>query len=130
MTTKKHDPQHTPGPWIWTTDNAGPENEWGCSTRGPVDMDAYECTGFCNNPELYGADGEPVISAGGGEYCPVRGATKAQLAANARLLAAAPELLHALTELRAQSTIERDWEALQQAMAKADAAIAKAKGEA
>lgn len=82
--------KHTPGPWTWTTDSAGPEDEYGCKTRGPVDMDTFESTGYSNNPELYAGD-VCILSGGSGEYNPL-GSTSA----DAHLIAAAPEMYEAL----------------------------------
>jgi type II secretory pathway component GspD/PulD (secretin) len=55
--------------------------------------------GYGGNPELYSSDGNPVVSAGEGEYTPVKGETHEQMVANALLIAAAPKLLWALQEL-------------------------------
>jgi hypothetical protein len=90
--------KHTPGPWNWTTASSGPEDEYGCSTRGPVDMGTFKAKGYYDNPELYAANGEQIVSAGSGEYTPVFGATDEERAANARLIAAAPDLLAALED--------------------------------
>ena len=91
--------QHTPGPWIWTADGLGPEDEYGCRARGPVDVGAFVSTGYCGNPILVGADGEDIVSGGGGEYTPYHGPDRATEVANARLIAAAPDLLRVLRRL-------------------------------
>lgn len=91
----------TKGPWVWTSDEAGPADEYGTGTRGAIDLTAFEPSGtYLGNPELYPAppwdsDTEPVLSAGGGEYSPLRG-DAATRAANGALIAAAPLLYGAV----------------------------------
>lgn len=77
-------PQHTPGPWRWTA--------------GGVDVDplTYDAPGYYNNLELKGPDDVDIVSAGGGEYNPLKGESCDIRAANGRLIAAAPELLRAV----------------------------------
>ena len=94
--------KHTAGPWAWTTDDSGPEDEYGCQTRGPVDMDTFKSKGYCNNPELYAGE-VCILSGGGGEYNPLRSTP-----ADARLIAAAPDLLDALKKLTDDEPIEDD----------------------
>jgi hypothetical protein len=73
----------TPGPWVWTN---GSE---------PIDISTYESPGYYNNPELRGANDEMVV--GCDEYWIVGPCLdEAQMVANARLIAAAPDLLKAL----------------------------------
>lgn len=94
--------KHTPGPWVWTADDAGPRDEYGCTTRGPIDMRTFKARGYYGNPELYAGD-KQVISAGCGEYNPVYCDDREESAANAALIAAAPDLLEAargLTPIR------------------------------
>lgn len=86
MTTK-----HTPGPWYFAVDDAGPENEWGNRERAPVDPATYEAPGCYNNIGLDGADGQPIIQCS--EYDVFYGATPEERAANICLIAAAPDLL-------------------------------------
>ena len=57
---------HTPGPWVWTAGNAGPDDEYGCSTRGPINLATHKSPGYLDNPELYSGD-VAIISAGAGE---------------------------------------------------------------
>lgn len=88
--------KHTPGPWHWVSAYAGKEDEYGCATPGPIDVSTFKSSGYSGNPELVGADGETVVSGGCGEYVPYYGKTNEQKVANARLIAAAPDLLEAL----------------------------------
>lgn len=74
--------QHTPGPWIWMVNDE------------PVNPETYEAPGNYDNKELFGADKNPVVSCG--EYDVVLNP------ADARLMAAAPELLAALRDLTDQ----------------------------
>jgi len=124
--------QHTPGPWIWTADGLGPEDEYGCRARGPVDVGAFVSTGYCGNPILVGADGEDIVSGGGGEYTPYHGPDRATEVANARLIAAAPDLLETLSHVLARLDLEPP-ESVFPCSAMREtirAAIAKATGEA
>lgn len=79
-------------PWIWTSSNAGPEDEYGCTTRGPIDLATFESSGYIGNPELYAGD-DCVLSAGCGEYSPIHGETREIRAARGRLIAKAPDML-------------------------------------
>ena len=74
----------TPGPWTWT------------DGRGPVDISTYASEGYCNNPQLVGGPmNEDVI--GCNEYWIIGPLMdEAQMRANARLIAAAPEMAEAL----------------------------------
>ena len=79
-------------PWIWTSSNAGPEDEYGCTTRGPIDLATFESSGYFGNPELYEGD-DCVLSSGCGEYNPLYGETREIRAARGRLIAKAPDML-------------------------------------
>lgn len=80
--------KHTPGPWRWE------------SGEKPIDIATFSNPfTYCDNPTLVGQGGE-VLSCGG-EYDMIRPYlldNKEQYIANARLIAAAPELLAALEE--------------------------------
>lgn len=82
------DKKHTPGPWRWTDG----END--------IDISTYESPGYFDNPVLKGL-GNAYESAviGCGEYDILYGKDEEQRIANARLIAAAPDLLEALQEL-------------------------------
>lgn len=84
---------HTPGPWKWICSDAGPVDEYGCSTPAEIDPTAFKSKGYYANPELIGNNESPVITAGAGEYCPFRNG------ADALLIAAAPDLLEALQSI-------------------------------
>lgn len=101
---------HTPGPWTWKAD----EQE--------VDPRTYKSPGYCDNLELYGGNGRVVISAGGGEYNPLRSSVD-----DGALIAAAPELLEQL-RLAQRMLLQTDWRLEEGHMAEIDAAIAKAEG--
>jgi hypothetical protein len=97
---------HTPGLWQWRIASGGPPDEDGFSTPSAVDWQTWRSVGFYDNPELVApqsldAYGEPVrvLSAGGGEYTPVQGNSDEERNANARLIAAAPELVAMVAEL-------------------------------
>lgn len=122
--------KHTLGPWVWTTNHSGPPDEYGCSTRGPVDLATFEPQGYVGNPELYAGE-QCIISAGSGEYNPIDGASPEEELANAHLIAAAPDLLAALTEAMGYlSSFENNADPTADAMVdRCRAAIAKAKGE-
>jgi len=94
---------HTPGPWHHV--------EWDCDPR--VNDDGNHYWGI-----------KPLKFHGGAEYLEASGW---MTEANARLLAAAPELLSALQGLRGWMPPAGD-EAIDAAMRNADAAILKATG--
>lgn len=94
--------QHTPGPWI--ADNSRMLTSINAGNKKHIAMVNYfQC-------------GKPEFDVCGEEH-----------EANARLIAAAPELLEAVNELMADA--EDTGEFSYSAMSKARAAIAKAKGE-
>lgn len=110
-------PKHTPGPWRW-------EHEWKEDQYSPMDDG---CMGILEPGVLYyGMDGSESI------YCPNE--------ADARLIAAAPELLEACYEMKQynMSILNRRMEGpyandgyckeLQRQLKILDAAIAKAEG--
>lgn len=117
---------HTPGPWTWTAYDAGPEDEYGCATRGPIDPATFKSKGYYANPELVGPNEARILSGGGGEYMPYDNP------ADARLIAAAPDTLSALrvcagivdSFLNGQGAVTVD--EMNAALMRADAAIAKA----
>lgn len=77
----------------------GPKDDDSYALKGPVDWGIWESKGYYDNPELMGGDGESaIVSGGGGEYCPVGGATPKERAANAQLIAAAPTMAQLLQE--------------------------------
>jgi hypothetical protein len=97
-------PAHTPGPWILS------ESDSAASSFGIAD-----------------ANGSSIASVGDGRH---DGAPE-ESAANARLIAAAPDLLDAcmtLAEVASDSVELGDWPELIKAIEQADAAIAKADG--
>lgn len=98
--------KHTPGPWVWYRKLSGSENSRGFGI-------AQEGKRFAI-VDVYPLDEDGVA----GE-------------ANARLMAAAPELLEALEEVVAEATAyeARHGEMRRPWVRKARAAIAKAKGE-
>lgn len=114
---------HTPGPWKWTSDNAGPDDEYGCPTVVEIDPHKFKSTGYASNPVLIGANGLHVIHAGCGEYTPYDNTS------DAVLIAAAPELLAALEVCVKQcADYENMTEECAAAFRNARSAIAKAKG--
>lgn len=73
---------HTPGPWTWTAPYGATLMFTGCRVNeGPI---------------LVGGDNTEVLNANSGEYSPVDNED------NARLIAAAPDLLEACKELMAR----------------------------
>lgn len=121
---------HTPGPWTWMRDNYDNNDEF---ILEPLNVDVFVPDGYINNPRLIGDDGDVVVSAGDGEYTPYHGKTRDVQVANARLIAAAPELLQALAGLVAAKdsvTMGQERELYAEWLPKARAAIAKATGEA
>jgi hypothetical protein len=102
MTKKKT--QHTPGPWSAATMKGG---------RPLV------------RPKVSDFDTQPIATVEGGYS-----QSQVVLNANARLIAAAPDLLDALRELRERcGSAVRDAGKFLAALDRADAAIAKATGE-
>lgn len=81
--------KHTPGPWRWTANYEPAELE--------IDIGTYESPGYWGNPTLMAGD---VCVVGCDEYW-ILGGDKYDPdgRANARLIAAAPDLLEALKEL-------------------------------
>jgi hypothetical protein len=71
--------QHTPGPWVWTSDEK------------PIDLRTWESPGYYDNPILMGPNGEDI--AGNGEYN-----TLSDNMADNYLIAAAPAMLEALKD--------------------------------
>ena len=117
---------HAPAPWVWTSDDAGPEDEYGYRTIGPIDLRTFKSKGYVANPILRDANGEAIVDAGSGEYTPIHGTTPEECAANGFLIAAAPDLLATLEAIceawrtddpLMSAAVQRGWEA-----------IAKAKG--
>lgn len=112
MTTK-----HTPGPWRLVETDEGHEIHFGSRITSPGRFRAqhrpveYEHSLFPDESQYY-----------------------AEAVANARLIAAAPDLLEALEALVAEQNgpplLGRHEASWREAMAKAEAAIAKAKGAA
>jgi len=98
--------QHTPGPWEWTPD--------------------FETVDGRETWSLVNADGWGILSCDGVENSP-QVATSIH---DARLIAAAPDLLAALVEIR-QVARDNDTHSHRMRISMlADAAIAKAKGQA
>lgn len=103
--------QHTKGPWLTTNSNA------------VVSTSNNTIAIPCNR------NGEQVAIAG----VLSSSVSRSEARANARLIAAAPELLAALEALRQVAVWDDDYttrEEMEKVFALADAAIAKAKGEA
>jgi hypothetical protein len=109
--------QHTPGPWIFGVRDFDDE----CKRvfiEKPFD---YKGPGFFDNPGIFGADGTEVV--GCDEYLIFNSPE------DARLIAAAPDLLEALKDIVGfwDSIVPTD--AVNQMHINARAAIAKATGE-
>ena len=95
--------EHTPGPWEFSYLND--------TERPGIEADRFSVV-------IFGVRAE--------DDCGIHGRTEKEEIANARLIAAAPELLEALERLRdAEKAPRSEWIA---ALANADSAIAKAKG--
>ena len=111
--------KHTPGPWTFGIEKLDDDTLKRRVSEQPFD---YRGPGFYDNPSIYGADGEEVV--GCDEYYVFSGP------ADARLIAAAPELLEALRALMWRlddhfgHRLDHDW--MEQENARA--AIAKAEG--
>jgi hypothetical protein len=108
---------HSPLPWTWQASNAGPEDQYGCSTYGPIDPLTFKSTSYCWNPELMDANGEAVLSAGSGEYTPYRNATDAVFIAKAcnlhdDLVEALAACCVSLRTFRNVPKDEQDWTSL------------------
>lgn len=93
-------PRFTPGPWRWAV------KEWDRDKDAyywrDVDPATFKSTGYSGNPQLVGSNAGfndldvvsvgVVVSAGDGEYYPLKGDTDVERAANGTLIAAAPLL--------------------------------------
>jgi hypothetical protein len=107
--------QHTPGPWIFGVRNYDDECKLGFIEK-PFD---YKGPGFFDNPAIFGADNTEVV--GCDEYLIFSSPE------NARLIAAAPELLEALKVAR--HMIVEDGTPIGWSVSRLDEVIAKATGE-
>lgn len=111
MSTEETKAKHTPSPWLISKNDstfiyALTESRWR-ARGGPLMVNRFSCRLEGGNPESASAE---------------------EMAANARLIAAAPDLLFALERILADLPTNRDW--LDPAVEKfARAAVAKAKGE-
>ncbi len=76
---------HTPAPWRWTANDK------------PIDIATYKSTGFHGNAELRSMDGTGIIECD--EYDVIGPDCGEERIANARLIAAAPDLLAALMDI-------------------------------
>ena len=107
--------KHTPGPWTFGLCEFSEDLLEFRVSEKPFD---YRGPGYYDNPSIYGADGKEVV--GCDEYYAFSGP------ANARLIAAAPELLEALRDYVGGCT---DDDCLMgETCRNARAAIAKAEG--
>ena len=111
--------KHTPGPWRWTANYEPAELE--------IDIGTYESPGYWGNPTLMAGD---VCVVGCDEYW-ILGGDKYDPdgRANARLIAAAPDLLAALKV--AEKAMQADISGIDigASFEQIRAAIAKATGE-
>lgn len=73
--------KYTPGPWTWTKPDKWPNHEEHEVWLGSIDHESGTICDFGHNAQYYPSQGEPPNEA------------------NARLIAAAPELLEALQAL-------------------------------
>jgi hypothetical protein len=121
---------HTPGPWLLASDAQGP-----CMVMHPT----LRGVAIANLGEAFvPANGYHSPTTSAGEPCaeaPTRVTHHGERVANARLVAAAPDLLAALREVVAVAsapteTAERDRHDLNECFYLARAAIAKAEGRA
>lgn len=105
---------HTPGPWWPSKDSAG---VWGVRTIRSLDY-----------PDEVGGEWGAYVCMGIGDHTSDR--TRGNEEANARLIAAAPDLLEALRDLMGWIPGEAHWhtKAPSEALERARAAIAKATG--
>jgi hypothetical protein len=103
--------KHTPGPWDWFTD------------APPLTTDL---TSKARTPGAR-VQARYLVGANGQGFAHTVGLPHEQDEANARLIAAAPELLEALQMMRDPGRLE-DSAWYREALDKADAAIAKATG--
>ena len=92
--------KHTPGPWEITEDDYGDEHWFGGDGNGQIQVNEWVNGGCKKHPEMWG-----------------------KLQAEARLIAAAPEMLEALKDAVRDSESPGQW------LDEARAAIAKATGE-
>jgi hypothetical protein len=102
---------HTPGPWGWT------------DGEKPIDIATYESPGFYQNPQLRSESGEDIV--GCDEYWTIGPmGNDEEVVANARLIAAAPDMLAALNAVVGASET-----GFPEALQSARDAIKKARGE-
>lgn len=110
--------QHTPGPWIWT------------DGVKPIDIKAYQSPGHYDNPTLFGGPDLDTWVVGDGEYWAVGPVgPEAEAIANCHLIAAAPDLLHALELARDHLEVSNHEGEEDETLALINSAIAKAKGQ-
>ena len=92
---------HSPAPWRWVIPGEM-DDETMESPLIPVPWETWQAQGYFDNPQLLSANGDQIISAGSGEYCPIYGNTAEERAANARLIAASPDMYETLKAARDQ----------------------------
>jgi len=97
---------HSPAPWKWTIEGEMDDDTFE-TPHVPVDWKTWKSLGYYNNPILRDANGEPIMSAGSGEYTPIQGNTPEERAANAAVVEAAPDLLAACKA--ALGAFEHNW---------------------
>ena len=108
--------KHTPGPWVFGIRNYDDDCNLGFLEK-PFD---YIGPGFYENPGIFGADGTEVV--GCDEYSIFSSPS------DARLIAAAPDLLEALQSLIDMDVAYKRGAKVEDAVDAARAAIAKATG--
>lgn len=118
MTEQKTEQKHTPGPWVV---------EHGLSSDPAKYTPGIDAVGENFTVILYGIKNE-------GEARGIRGRTDEEQEANARLIAAAPELLEALREVLKHekwhaAAADEVTPSARAAIKRADAVIAKATGQ-